>query len=159
QWRDQVGPASSEVKWPVGEGAARNLGVAKRVDEIEGAIGYVDRLFTSYEDMYLDFSAVQNKDGANFVRPQPENMTAAAAAVLGTLPDDLGFSMANHPGDNAYPISGVIYAVCSTSQSDANRNVVVNFLRWVTHEGQPFAAKMDYAPLPPALVERTTSKL
>jgi phosphate transport system substrate-binding protein len=158
-WREQLGPAASEIKWPVGEAVARNLGVARRVDQVEGAIGYVDRLFTSYEDMHLDYASVQNKDQTAFVRPEPENMTAAAAGALNDIPEDLGFSLANQPGDKAYPISGVIYAVCYTGQSDANRKLVIDFLRWVTHEGQPFAAKMDSAPLPDELVERSTQRL
>jgi phosphate transport system substrate-binding protein len=158
-WCEQFGSSASEVKWPVGEGAPRNLGVAKRVDQIEGAVGYVDRLFTSYEDMHLDHAAIQNKDQTGFVRAQPENMTAAAAGVIGNLADDLSFTLANQPGDNAYPISGVIYAVCRKSQSEANRKIVVDFLRWVTHEGQPFAAKMDYAPLPAELAERASRRI
>ena len=75
------------------------------------------------------------------------------------MAEDLSFTLANKPGDNAYPISGVIYAVCRTNQSEANRKMVVDFLRWVTHEGQPFAAKMDYAPLPPELVERASRRI
>jgi phosphate transport system substrate-binding protein len=158
-WRDQVGPADSEIKWPVGVASPRNIGVAKRVDQIEGAIGYVDRLFTSYEDIHLDFAAVQNKDQTGFVRAEPQNMTAAATGILAEIPEDLTFRLANQPGDNAYPISGVIYAVCSATQPEVNRKLVIDFLRWATHDGQDFAAKMDYAPLPPELVERVERRL
>jgi phosphate transport system substrate-binding protein len=158
-WRDKVGPPASRVKWPVGEEAARNLGVATQVHRTEGAIGYVDRLFTSYEDMKLDYAAVQNKDKTAYIRAEPENLTAAVRGILAEIPEDLGFDLANKPGKDAYPISGVIYAVCYQAQPEANRKRVVDFLRWATHEGQPFAAKMDYAPLPPELVERIDRRL
>jgi ABC-type phosphate transport system substrate-binding protein len=40
----QVGPADAEVRWPVGIAAGRNQGVAAKINEIDGAIGYIDRL-------------------------------------------------------------------------------------------------------------------
>jgi phosphate transport system substrate-binding protein len=158
-WEKEVGPAASEVKWPVGEKAPRNLGVASLVAQTEGAIGYVDRMFTSYEDMELDYAAVQNHDKTGYVRAEPENMTAAAAGFLSEIPDDLSFNLADKPGKDAYPISGVIYAVCYQKQPEATRGQVVDFLNWALHEGQTHAAKMTYAPLPPELVKRIDPKL
>ena len=158
-WREQVGRPASVVKWPAGVGAPRNVGVATQVDKTEGAIGYVDRLFTSYEDMKLDYAAVQNKDKTAFVRAEPDNMTAAVRGILAEIPEDLSFNVANKPGKDAYPICGVVYAVCFQALPEAERGRVVDFLRWATHEGQPLAAKMDYAALPPELVERVDRRL
>ena len=76
-WREQVGPAAAEVKWPLGIAAGRNQGVAAKIDEIDGAIGYVDRLYASFQDIKLDYGAVQNKDKSAFVRAEPANLTAA----------------------------------------------------------------------------------
>jgi phosphate transport system substrate-binding protein len=149
-WREQVGPPASEIKWPVGVAAARNLGVASKVDETEGAIGYVDRMFTTYDQMVLDYAAIENRDKTGFVRAEPENMTAAA----GNIHDDLSLSLANQPGKEAYPISGVIYAICYQGQPQATYHQVVDFLRWAAHEGQARAAQMTYAPLPTELVKR-----
>jgi phosphate transport system substrate-binding protein len=119
----------------------------------------VDRLFTSYEDMALDYAALQTRDKTGFVRAEPENVTAAAAGILADIPEDLSFDLANKPGKDAYPISGVIYAVCYGTQPEALRQRVVDFLRWATHEGQQHAAKMTFAPLPPDLVTRVDQKL
>jgi phosphate transport system substrate-binding protein len=44
-WKEKVG-SGNEVKWPVGVPASRNLGVTVEVYETDGAIGYVDRLYT-----------------------------------------------------------------------------------------------------------------
>ena len=67
-WTKQVGVAAAEVKWPLGICAARNQGVAAKIHEIDGAIGYVDRLYVSIQDLSLDYGAVQNKDKSAFVR-------------------------------------------------------------------------------------------
>jgi phosphate transport system substrate-binding protein len=158
-WRDQVGPPASEVKWPVGVAAPRNLGVANLVDKTDGAIGYIDRMFTAFEEMVLDYAAVQNADRTGFVRAEPANLTAAAAGSLAEVPDDLSFSLANKPGKDAYPISAVVYAVLCQTQPAATRQQVVDFLRWATHQGQAHAAYMTYAPLPPELVTRIDQKL
>jgi hypothetical protein len=37
-------------------------------------------------------------------------------------------------GKDAYPISGVIYAVCFQDQPTATRQRAVDFLRWSTHK-------------------------
>ncbi|HTU22156.1 MAG TPA: phosphate ABC transporter substrate-binding protein PstS [Gemmataceae bacterium] len=158
-WRERVGPPKSVVKWPVGVGAARNLGVATLVNKTEGAIGYVDRMYTTFGKMVLDYAAMQNRDKTGFVRADPENMTASAASILADIPDDLIFNLANKPGKDSYPISGVIYAVCYQTLPAETQQRVVDFLHWATHEGQPYAANLAYAPLPPELVERIDKKL
>jgi phosphate transport system substrate-binding protein len=158
-WREKVGPPASEVKWPVGASAPRNLGVATKVYETEGAIGYVDRMFTSYDLMVLDYAAVQNHDKSAFVRAEPEGMTAALAGLGSNIPEDLSFDLTNKPGKDSYPISGVIYAACRESQPAGRRQAVVDFLHWATHDGQPHAAKMSYAPLPADLTKRIDQRL
>jgi phosphate transport system substrate-binding protein len=158
EWREKVGKPASEVTWPVGVAAARNLGVATRVDRTEGAIGYVDRIFTKFDEMDLDYGAVQNKD-KKFVRAEPENMTAALRAAIADMPTDMTVNITNRPGAETYPISGVIYAVCNESQTESNRKMITDFLHWATHNGQQFASKMAYAPLPQELAERIDKRL
>jgi phosphate transport system substrate-binding protein len=161
-WRNKMGKPASEIKWPAGQNfvaEARNLGVASKVDKTDGAIGYVDRMYTSYEDLKLAYAAVQNKDKTGFVRAEPENMTAAVSGLLATLPDDLVFDLADKPGKDAYPISGAIFAVCFQNQPAARRQQVVDFLHWAVHDGQQPIPKMTFAPLPPDLVKRIDQKL
>ena len=43
-WKKTIGPAKSEVKWPVGDAILRNYGVAGHVKRTEGSIGYVELL-------------------------------------------------------------------------------------------------------------------
>jgi phosphate transport system substrate-binding protein len=35
----------------------------------------------------------------------------------------------------------------------------VDFLQWITHDGQELAASLSYAPLPPELIARVEQKL
>jgi ABC-type phosphate transport system substrate-binding protein len=44
EWKKKIGVATS-VNWPVGEGAKGNEGVAKRVKETPGALGYIELIY------------------------------------------------------------------------------------------------------------------
>jgi phosphate ABC transporter phosphate-binding protein len=156
-WRKKVGPASNLVKWPTGTGAMRNHGVADLVYRTEGAIGYTDLLYSHYGD--LQYGAVQNKDQNAFIHAEAENMTAAVHGLLADIPHDLTFQLTNTPGKSSYPICGAVWAVCYEKQPAADHRHVVDFLQWITHDGQPFAKDMTYAPLPEELVKRADEKI
>jgi phosphate transport system substrate-binding protein len=160
-WRDAGrGPAASKIDWHgVGEGKDRNLGVAIHVSQTEDAIGYVDLVWAVNDDYNLQYGAVRNKADTKFIQVKAKNMTAAAEEALKGLSDDLsGFSLTNRDGDDSYPISGAIWAVCYRNQS-ADHKQVTEFLHWITHQGQEFAENMAYAPLPKGLVERVDGKI
>lgn len=159
-WKEHVQPPTADkVAWPVGVAVSRNQGVAAKIYEVDGAIGYIDRIFTSFQDITLDYGAVENKDKSAFIRAEPANLTAAARAVLAEIPEDLTFNLIDKPGKESYPIAGVIYAVCSDRQPEASRKQVVDFLRWATHEGQADVLKTNFAPLPPDLADRVDRRL
>ena len=159
EWKQRMGPGSDKVKWPTGVGAERNQGVALKVHGTDGAIGYVDRAYVTLQDITLDYGAVQNHDKSAFVRAEASTTTAALQAILGEIPDDLTFDLADKTGKDSYPIAGVIYAQCSGVQPDGKRQQVVDFLRWAVHEGQPNIAQANFAPLPPELVPRIDKRL
>jgi phosphate transport system substrate-binding protein len=156
-WQGQIGPARSEIKWPVGVGVRRSLGVARHVRKTEGAIGYVDLLHAFTGE--IPYGAVRNQDDTAFIHAGAENMTAAATGLVADLPADLTFKLTNRRGKDAYPICGAIWAVCYQDQPASDQKKVVDFLHWVTHEGQQFATDMSYAPLPEGLVRRADQKL
>jgi phosphate transport system substrate-binding protein len=156
-WSKEIGPPKNEIEWPVGEGRPRNAGVARRVQEVDGAIGYVDLLHVFGGQ--LPYGAVQTKDKTAFVHAESENMTAAAESLGGDIPADLTFSLTNRPGKNSYPICAAIWAVCYKHQPAAQAKLVVDFLQWVTHDGQKFAAHLSYAPLPADIVQRAEEKI
>jgi phosphate transport system substrate-binding protein len=159
-WQKEMGPANSEVKWPVGVAMPRNEGVAAEVRKTDGSIGYVDLLHTlSFDQGDLQHGAVQNKDKTTFIHADTENLKAAAQGLTADMGEDLTFKLTNRPGKDAFPICGVIWAVCYQHQPASNQQLVGDFLRWIIHDGQQFAERTSYAPLPPDLVERADQKL
>jgi phosphate transport system substrate-binding protein len=156
-WRKEMASARSQLAWRVGEAAQRNHGVADVVYRTDGAIGYADRLYSSYGK--LQYGAIQNKDRTNFIHVDVKNMTAAVHGMLADIPEDLTFPLTNAHGNAAYPICGAVWAVCYRNQPPTNYQHVVDFLEWITHAGQQFAADMSYAPLPEELVKRAEQKL
>jgi phosphate transport system substrate-binding protein len=158
-WKEKHKTAQNVVAWgDVGVGKERNTGVTKHVQETEGAIGYVDLLHAI--DAGLPYGAVQNAQGTTFVHATAANMTAAAKALSDTdISDDLTFTLTNRTGADAYPICSAIWAVCYQKQSADDQKLVSEFLTWVTHEGQQFAATTSYAPLPDEIVRRAEARL
>ncbi len=159
-WREKFPRGgSSDPAWPAGEGAKRNLDLAVRVSQVDGAIGYVDLLYTHFRELETEYGAVQNEDKTAFLRPDRDTMTAAAEAALPDVREDLSLDVADRRGPKAYPISGVVYAVFFKSQPEATRARVYDFLHWATHEGQALTGEMSYAPLPGRLVDLAEQKL
>ncbi len=101
---------------------------------------------------------MKNKEGVP-IKASLESVTAAANGALAEIPDDLRYSITNAPGKEAYPISGTVWAVLYVNQPSGTGQHVVDFLRWVTHDGQQFCEGLHYAKLPPGLVKRIEKKL
>jgi phosphate transport system substrate-binding protein len=156
-WQKKVGPPGNSIKWPVGVGMSRNHGVHDYIRRTDGTIGYVDLLYAI--DAESQYGAVQNKDKTQFIHAEPKHMTAAVQRLLADIPEDLTFKLTNKSGADSYPICGGIWAVCYLAQPPANQKEVVDYLHWVTHEGQEFTSLLSYAPLPDELVRRVDEKL
>jgi phosphate transport system substrate-binding protein len=156
EWQEKVGGADTWVKWPkgIGVGYPGSEAVASRIEQLSGAIGYVELGHAKRHN--LMFGKVQNKEKVA-VAPSVASITAAAASA--DIPDDLCVKLADAPGKDTYPICGTVWAVVSVKQSPAKAEALVGFLRWATHDGQKYVEDLDYARLPPGLVERLEKKL
>jgi phosphate transport system substrate-binding protein len=147
----------TSVNWPAGTvGERGNEGVTKAVKDSPGAIGYVELLFALKNNM--GYGAVQNQAG-KFIRADLPSVTAAAKGALTQIPEDLRFSLTNAPGEDAYPISGTVWAICYVDQAPDRAQPLREFLQWITHEGQAKAPDLHYARLPAELVQRLDKKL
>ncbi len=155
EWKEKVGVGPS-VNWPAGAGAKGNEGVAGKVANSPGGMGYVELIYALQNK--IPFGVVQNREGA-FVTASLESITAAAKGALVNIPEDLRYSLTDAPGKDAYPISGTTWAVLYVTQPVGKGQAVVDFLRWVTHEGQQYTKDLDYAHLPEELVHRLEKKL
>lgn len=156
EWKEKVGVATS-VSWPVGIGAKGNEGVTGLVKQTPGAIGYVELTYALQNR--IPVAAIENTQG-EFVIPDIESVTAAAATVADRLPDDLRVSITNAAGSGAYPISGFSWVVVRRDLADCKVAVpLARYLWWAVHEGQAYGPPLHYAPLPPSVVERCEAKL
>ncbi len=157
EWKAGVGKGSS-VKWPADSsiGAPQNDGVANTVQQTKGAIGYVELIYAMSNN--ISFGAMQNKAG-KFVSASMESVSAAAGS-LQDIPDDLRISITDAEGDGAYPISGLTWILAYQNQKDAAKGqTLVEFLNWVTTDGQTLAAGQHYAPLPKGLLPKVQAQI
>ena len=159
QWHEQVG-TDKTVKWPTGTGANGNEGVAGSVQQTEGAIGYVELAYALQNEFTT--AAVQNKAG-KFVTPTLESTSAAGEGVK--FPPDLRFSAINaSTAPAAYPIASGTFVIvyedlCKAGKSEQTAKNVVAFLDYGLGEGQQVAEKLNYAGLPPELLEASQAKV
>lgn len=153
-WASQVGKSTS-VKWPTGIGAKGNEGVAGQVQQLEGAVGYVELAYAVQN--HMTYADLKNAAG-NYVPLTLETVSAAMATAK--IPDDFRFSIVNAPGEKAYPISGASWILIYQQQKDADRGKkVVEFLKWAITDGQKLSVTLNYAPLPDNVVQREIVRL
>ena len=150
-WRTNVGRGTS-VKWPVGEGAKGNQGVADMIKATQNTVGYVELTYAIQEK--LAYGRIQNSS-ADFVKANLESVTAAAADSVATMPEDFRVSITNASGQHAYPVASFTWAlVPSKIDHPVKRQTVVEFLTWGLTEGQASIEPLSYARLPSAIVEK-----
>jgi len=147
-WKATTGGPSKTPNWPTGDGASGNGGVASRITQTPGAIGYVELAYVLQTKMKQ--AQLKNRDG-NFVIPSEAGATAAAKQFVGTSPSQ--FSIVNAPGKDSAPISGYSWVMLYKDQADKTKGTaLVDYLYWlVSPEGQSYAVKLHYALLPPGM--------
>ena len=156
EWQQKVGKGTS-VNWPVGLGGKGNEGVAGQVKNTPGALGYVELAYAATNK--LPVGLVRNAAG-KFIEPTIESTTAAAAGAARNMPADFRVSLTNPPGDDAYPIASFTWLLVYREQPDqAKGRAIVNFLWWMSHEGQKSAADLLYEPLPPQVVKQIEARI
>ncbi len=144
-WQNKVGKSTS-VKWPTGIGQKGNEGVAGMVRQSPYSFGYVELIYARANNM--QFGAVKNASG-KFLKATTDGVTAAAAAVSKTMPNDYRVSITNAPGADSYPISSFTWLLIPLQSADpAKGKALQGFLTWMLDKGEDEASSMTYAPLP-----------
>ena len=146
-WKSKVGTAKAPA-WPAGIGGNQNAGVGQAVKTTEGAIGYVELAYVIQSQ--LQYASLKNAAG-KFVKASLDGATAAAASLTGVSPTN--FSIANAPGDKAYPIVSYSWVILRKDQTDATKGkAVVNLFKWVVQNGYSDSLvngkSLEYASLP-----------
>jgi phosphate ABC transporter phosphate-binding protein len=159
-WASQVSNGTT-VPWPATTvGQSGNNGVAAYVEATSYSIGYVELAYALTYTMKV--ASLQNPVG-NFITPSLATTTAAAASLPSGLPAGTGdwsqVTILNAPGAQAYPIVNPTYLLVYkelnvvTGMTQDKATQIVQYLWFVTHDGQSQAASNSYATLPSNLVQ------
>jgi phosphate ABC transporter phosphate-binding protein len=155
EWQQRIG-TSTTPKWPVGVGQRRNEGMVEALQKRPGAIAYVDLLDAL--QARLQYGSVKNRNG-NYMLATLESVVSTTESAVPDMPVDLRFSLTYAPGKDAYPICGCTWAILYAKQPDGKGQRLVEFLRWVTQEGQEYNTDLFYARLPGKLSEKVQARL
>lgn len=156
EWRTRVGKGTS-VNWPVGLGGKGNEGVAGLVKQTPYSFGYIELVYALQNNM--TYGAVRNSAGV-FLKATLESVSAAAASVADSMPDDFRVSITDPAGASAYPIASFTWLLVPTRIEDAAKRVAIkDFLTWMLAAGQQYCEPLAYAKLPPEVVTRETQAI
>jgi phosphate transport system substrate-binding protein len=156
EWKNKVGKGAS-VNWPVGLGGKGNEGVTGQIKNAPNSIGYVELIYAASNN--IPYGSVKNSSGT-FVKADLASVSAAAAAVATTMPDDFRVSITNPPGKTAYPIASFTWLLIPEKFSDAaKRDALKGFLDWMLVDGQNYAEQLSYAKLPKEVIAKEKKAL
>ena len=144
---------STTVAWPGGLGGKGNSGVGGVLSSTNGAIAYIAIAYVLAN--HFDYALVQNAAG-QYPVPGVSSISAAANAAP-SIPagGTQGVSITDPPKSaaGAYPISTFTYVIVpKKSQSSSVATALKQFIGWAITTGQSFGPKLDFAPLPSAVV-------
>ncbi len=153
-WDSKVGNANS-VNWPGDIGASGNAGVAGQVQQLPNSIGYVELAYALQNQ--LPFASLKNAAGS-YQLPTLAGTTQASVGVA--LPTDMKIMITNSTNPDAYPICGYSWILAFANQNDqAKGQTLAKMLWWAIHDGQQYAAALNYAALSPGAVTNAENEI
>ena len=160
EFKSTIG-TGKQVQWQFGQGGKGNEGVTQVVQQTKGGIGYVEDKYAKQNGQAT--AAIKNLSG-KFVKASPDAVAAAGAGASGQMSGNLlAANIWNQPGDESYPIAAftylIVYSDLNNMPDKATAQHLVDFLWWVTHDGQAMASDMNYAPLAPAVQTKVEAAL
>lgn len=150
EWEKEVGSGKA-VKWPVGIGGQKNPGVANNVTKVPGSIGYIE--YTYAVESKISTARLKNKAG-KFVKPDMASFQAAGTSADWENAPGYYMELTDKPGDATWPITGITYILIYKEQRSAIKaQALLKYFAWCYQEGAAAAAKLQYVPIPKAVVE------
>lgn len=141
-WKEGSGRT---VEWFGGVGGKWNEGVAALIQQMPGAIGYMDYPYAKANG--LPVATLQNKAG-QFITPSPQS----ASLALQPLAKNLSAPIPDPEQPSAYPIVAPTYLLLyGQYSSSAKADALKQFLTWALTKGRRSTEDLGYAPLPPAV--------
>jgi phosphate transport system substrate-binding protein len=148
-WRTQFG-AATLVNWPGNTmRATGNEGVAGRIKQSIGSIGYVSYEFARKAG--LDVALLENHAG-RFVAPSGPSSYAALGDVV--LPPNMRVYVPDPEAQDAYPVVTLTWILLYKNYPDVRKVEALRALfHWCLTDGQRYANDLGYAPLPPNIAQ------
>lgn len=149
EWQQKVGN-HKEVDWPTGIGGKQNEGVASKVMQIDGSIGYVEYAYAIQN--LIPYALLRNHDG-HYVQPNTDTFMAAADTADWQNAQGFYMILTNQPGKDTWPIVGATFILMQKSQENPEQaRATLNFLDWAYQHGREIALKLHYVPLPKGVI-------
>ena len=149
-WKSNIG-VNTSVEWPVGIGAKGNEGVAANVGQTANSIGYVEYAYALQNKM--TYADMMNKDG-NKVAPEADAFAAAAEGADWSSQPGFGVILANQKGAKSWPMTAATFILIPSDPKSADdAALALKFFDWAYANGDEMAAKLDYIPMPDAVVK------
>jgi phosphate transport system substrate-binding protein len=158
-WKARVFKGTS-VNWPVGEGGAKNAGVANLVKTTPGAIGYISDFYALQNK--IPVARVENRAG-RWVFPRISTIEAAAQLVKSErIPKNNAISITDPPKSkkyiNAWPLSTFTYVIVPVKTAKAGP--LKAFISWVLQPARQKAIQKDvFAPMPQVVIKAAKKTL
>jgi len=138
------------ILWPVGTGVKENEGVVAQIQNVPGAVGYLNFGYAKRNKVHR--ATLENKAG-EFVEATPKSTAKALATAK--LPQNFLAFVADPEGPDSYPIVSYTWLlVYKQYDGPTTAKAVEDFLKWSLKEGQKTSSQLGYAPLPQAVVSQ-----
>jgi phosphate transport system substrate-binding protein len=154
-WTPGVGKS---IVWPRKEmlGGRGNAGVTALIQQTPGAIGYLESGYADLAIPKLPTALLENRAGS-FVGATVESCQAALANAR--IPDDFRIWVPDPEGKDSYPIVTYTWLLCYKDYTKYRGNPHVGaalkkVIEFCLTDGQAFATKLGYTPLPKKVVDR-----
>ena len=157
EWRNHGPGVGKAIDWPYRMSARGNEGVAGKIKNSRGSIGYVEYGFAKRAGLAM--ASLENKSG-RFVKPQPESGRDTLANTASQMPENLRLFIPDPSGDDSYPIVTYSWLLLYGKYPDQkNGNAVKDFVTWGITKGQQYSPELGYCPLPASVVEKARKAL
>ena len=150
-WKSKVG-AGQSVKWPAGDGARGNDGVAASVKNTRGGVGYVENAYATQNNLVT--TQLRNKDG-QFVSPSLAAFAAAAQNGDWANAPNFAVNLIDQPGATSWPIVSATFLLVPRDPKDPAREAaVLKWVDWAYQSGDDVAKQLEYIALPSSVKEK-----
>ena len=154
KWRDRGPGVGRAIDWPGNAMVAPgNEGVAGRIKQSKGAIGYVE--YGMAQRAGLQMAWLENKAG-QFV--QPHGGSGLATLLNVDLPENLRVFFPDPDGTDSYPIVTYSWLLLYKKYNDQHKAAALKqYVKWCLTEGQAFNEALGYVRLAPHVIARATA--